>query len=294
MYLRIRTDLTERCREEHGRTVRFLREQLGEHRPLQRVTPLDARRFLAWYRKRMVKDSPVAPSTSNKVLRECRRIFREAVDCQFIKSNPFAGIRPSKVADTPWHHITPNEFHALLNATGSIRWQGMIMLAYCCGLRIGEILNLTWDDVDFKASTVRIVAKRGAATEDWVPKDKEMRVVPLPAPVTVPLAKLRLAARAETPYVFTLDKGANAGKRMRRQNTWRDFDVIRRRAGLPPCSMHDLRRSYCTDLSRSMPMHVVQELAGHSDIRTTRRYYVKVQPELFDEARRVVEKAVAS
>ncbi len=40
-------------------------------------------------------------------------------------------------------------------------------------------------------------------------------------------------------------------------------------------------------------MYVVQELAGHSDIRKTRRYYVKVQPELFDEARRVMESAVA-
>ena len=36
-------------------------------------------------------------------------------------------------------------------------------------------------------------------------------------------------------------------------------------------------------------MHVVQELAGHSDIRTTRRYYVKVEPELLDAARRAVE-----
>ena len=42
-----------------------------------------------------------------------------------------------------------------------------------------------------------------------------------------------------------------------------------------------------------MAMHVVQELAGHSDIRTTRRYYVPVQPELLDEARRSVERSLA-
>ncbi len=59
-------------------------------------------------------------------------------------------------------------------------------------------------------------------------------------------------------------------------------------------SLHDLRGSYCTNLSRSIPMHVVQELAGHSDIRTTRRYYVKVQPELMDETRKVLAKAIAS
>jgi len=82
-------------------------------------------------------------------------------------------------------------------------------------------------------------------------------------------------------------------ERMHRKNTWRDFDAIRRGVKLPPCSIHDLRRSFCTNLSRVMPMHVVQELAGHSDIRTTRRYYVSVQPELLDEARRAVERSLA-
>jgi integrase len=36
-----------------------------------------------------------------------------------------------------------------------------------------------------------------------------------------------------------------------------------------------------------------QELAGHSDIRTTQRYYVKVQPELIEKARKAIELSVA-
>ncbi len=82
------------------------------------------------------------------------------------------------------------------------------------------------------------------------------------------------------------------GKQIKRQNTWRDFQVIRRKAGVPNCSLHDLRKSYCTNLAGSIPMHVVQELAGHSDIRTTRQYYVKVRPELLEKARRAVDTLV--
>ena len=37
---------------------------------------------------------------------------------------------------------------------------------------------------------------------------------------------------------------------------------------------------------------VVQELAGHSDIRTTRQYYVKVRPELLERVRRAVDTLV--
>ncbi len=77
-------------------------------------------------------------------------------------------------------------------------------------------------------------------------------------------------------YLFVLGKGPKIGQRMGRNNVWRDFDVIRRRAGLPECSTHDLRRSFCTNLARVIPMHVVQELAGHSAIRTTRRHYLNV------------------
>jgi len=41
-------------------------------------------------------------------------------------------------------------------------------------------------------------------------------------------------------------------------------------------------------------MHVVQELAGHSDIRTTRRYYVQVEPELMKRGCRAIETALAA
>jgi site-specific recombinase XerD len=39
-------------------------------------------------------------------------------------------------------------------------------------------------------------------------------------------------------------------------------------------------------------MHVVQELAGHSDIRTTRQFYVKIPPEQMARARRVIDSLV--
>ena len=46
------------------------------------------------------------------------------------------------------------------------------------------------------------------------------------------------------------------------------------------------------NLAGSIPMHVVQELAGHSDIRTTRQYYVKVRPELLEAARKTMDDLV--
>jgi len=139
-----------------------------------------------------VNDKPIAPATANKVLRECRRIFREAVDCNLIRHNPFDRIKQERVSDPPWHHVTPEEYQRLIAAAPSLRWQGMIALAYCCGLRVGEVLNLTWREIDFAEGRLRVVAKRGEADVlDWSPKDKDKRILPVPAPAINLLTRLQ-------------------------------------------------------------------------------------------------------
>jgi len=82
------------------------------------------------------------------------------------------------------------------------------------------------------------------------------------------------------------------GAHVKRQNFTRDFQKIRRRAGVPKCTFHDLRKSYCTNLAGAVPLHVVQELAGHADIRTTRKHYLQVRQEMVDAARKAVEEVL--
>ena len=121
-----------------------------------------------------------------------------------------------------------------------------------------------------------------------------MRVIPLSKGATKALLELQNAANEGQVYVFVNSKGPYQGLPIKSQNIWRDFQVIRRRANLAKCSIHDLRRSYCTNLSAAVPMHVVQELAGHSDIRTTQKYYLKMRPEFIEQARRSIDSTLES
>jgi integrase len=127
-----------------------------------------------------------------------------------------------------------------------------------------------------------------------MPKDKDMRIVPLPNLGVTVLVELQLAAADGKEYVFVNSKGPATGDRVKRQNMWRDFQAIREKSGLPKCSFHDLRKSYCTNLADAVPLHVVQELAGHADIRTTRKHYLKVCDEQIDSARRALEEVMRS
>ncbi len=289
-YLELRGDLAAMTKVEHKRTLRRLGEFLGHRTVVSKITPLDARRFLACYRARKYRGRTPAAATVNKVLRECKRIFREAVACSLIRENPFSEMRQEKVGQRPWQFISPADFRRLIETSPSLRWRAMIMLGYCCGLRLGEVLNLTWADVDFERSQVRVVRKDASERQAaWIPKDKEMRVVPLPGMAVSVLVELQLAAQDGQEYVFVNSKGPATGDRAKRNNVWRDFRAIRRKAGVPKCSFHDLRKSYCTNLAGAVPLHVVQELAGHSDIRTTRKHYVKVRDEQIDTARTALD-----
>ena len=103
------------------------------------------------------------------------------------------------------------------------------------------------------------------------------------------LTELHSAADEGQVYVFVNSKGPARGGRIKKQNVWRDFQAIRIKAGLPEFSLRDMRKSYCTNMAEVLPIHVVQELAGHSDIRTTRQYYLRIYPRFVEDVRKAVE-----
>ena len=71
------------------------------------------------------------------------------------------------------------------------------------------------------------------------------------------------------------------------KNHLRRFKTICRHAGVGPYTLHDLRRSCITNWARHLPIHVVPQLAGHSNIKTTQMYYLSVHEEDLARARQV-------
>ena len=75
-------------------------------------------------------------------------------------------------------------------------------------------------------------------------------------------------------------------------NLLRHFKTLCKKAGVGPYTIHDLRRSCITNWAKHLPIHVVQQLAGHSDIKTTQQYYLSVRPDDIAHAQRVQEKLI--
>jgi hypothetical protein len=70
-------------------------------------------------------------------------------------------------------------------------------------------------------------------------------------------------------------------------NVLRRFKTRCRKAAIGEYTIHDLRRSCITNWAAHLPIHVVQRLAGHSDIKTTQTYYLFIREEDIAKARDV-------
>jgi integrase len=187
--------------------------------------------------------------------------------------------------------VTVEEYSQWTEAATRLWWKALASVAYGSGLRRNEILNLTWSDIDFEDQLMYVNPKRESAnTIEWEPKDHEIRVVPMPDETTQLLADVQAETQEGHSYIFISPERLKRIKQRKKEGEWtsrseiinnmrENFHRIRCLARLTRFTLHDLRRSAITNWARRLPVQVVQQLAGHSDISTTREYYIAVEAE---------------
>jgi integrase len=286
------------------RALKLFIQHVGGHIRLREVSPRHAESFIASRLRQKL-----APATVNKDIRTLKRVFNLAIhprEYLLQGSNPFRSVKPRKHAEKPKRFVAPEEFRALMNAAENDWWRALLTVAYATGLRRGEILNLTWNDIDFAGHCVRVSPKNNTdQLLAWEPKDHECRIIPAPHQVMPLLADLRAGSEEECPYPFLGKRRWSRILWQRRQGNWRDdktlvnnvdrkFRALRTKAGVAHCTLHDLRRSCITNWACELPAHVVQKLAGHSDIKTTQKYYLIVRQEDLERARNVMSRVLGN
>ena len=224
---------------------------------------------------------------------ELRRIFNLAIEPReylVAGKNPFAKIKRRKTTSKPLRYVSIDEYQSLLTKATRLWWETLISLAYGSGLRCKEILHLTWADIDFETKLIRVCIKsKRDGLIPWEPKGRRNRNVPLADEAIQLLVNMQGSASEKHPYIFISPERLRRIRERQKRGKWtpqsevinnllRAFNCIRRRAGVDTCTLHDLRRSAITNWAHVLPIHVVQELAGHESISTTRKYYLAVRP----------------
>ena len=199
------------------------------------------------------------------------------------------GLRPSPVM--VW---LPEATGAFLDAIEGERLFALFELVAYCGLRRGEVLGLTWAEVDLDQGVAYV---RETEDSDSPKSEAGVRAVPLPAEVVAVLRAWRKRQAAErlawgpdwpdTGRVFTREDGTAVPAQ------WVSvrFETLAYRAGLPPVRFHDLRHgaaSLCK--AAGLDTKFISALLGHSRTSFTDGTYVLLFPEV---AKAAAESAAA-
>ena len=144
---------------------------------------------------------------------------------------------------------------AAYGGSGKLYAVAAIKLLVFTGARLGEILGLKWEWVDFARGEVRLPdSKTGAKT------------LHLPPPALEVLAALPRVAG--NPYVIV---GGKPGAAL--VNIGQPWGVIRKAAGLQDVRIHDLRHSFASiAASGGMGLPIIGKMLGHTQAQTTQRY----------------------
>jgi integrase len=150
-------------------------------------------------------------------------------------------------------------------------------LLFYTGLRLGEVLALLWEDVDFDRR-VLFVRRALSAGVEGLPKGGRPRIVPMSTPAMVALRRLACRTHFVSPADYVLVN--RFGRRL-------DPSALRRRykrgctaAGLRPVRLHGLRHAAGSLVARTSDAVFVRDFLGHSKLSTTDRYVsAKARPE---------------
>lgn len=296
--------------EGYQNTIRRLEDFFGKDSSLQDIDSKQARRFICEQKIRTIghEGKELEDASREQIKRQCKTIFGTAVEDGDLLANPFKKIKAKKLTPKRWHRVTVKQYFALLDAASSLRQKVAYALLYTSGARMGEAFNLTWSDIDFENGKLIIANREGTAdTPPFYIKDHEARRIPLPKHTIDLLAEWQAQAPEGVPYILlTRERYERVKAKWQRlckegkpwqnrfiiNNVLRNFKVHCKRAGIKPVgklTIHTLRKCAAQNWADNLPMNVVKELMGHSDIATTQRYYNQVDADHEAKAARVID-----
>ncbi|MEM2956567.1 MAG: tyrosine-type recombinase/integrase [Candidatus Pacearchaeota archaeon] len=153
--------------------------------------------------------------------------------------------------------LSKEEINKMIEATNNLKHKLVIMILYYAGLRLDEVRNLKWEDVDFDREIIHLKTAKG---------DKE-RIVFLHKKL---IYMLKMYGTREEGPIFVSQREGKYNKRTIQQIV----KSASQKAGINKnITPHTLRHSFATHLLESgADIRYIQQLLGHKDLKTTQIY----------------------
>lgn len=280
-------------RKAAASTLARIRKNFAEHwnKPLTDVTGWIVEK---WRQQRLNHPTKAAkPATVNRDLNALKAALAKAVEWELLELHPLTKVKLSKIdSDAVVRYLAPTERSDLLAALDQRerskraervkgnawrrerRYAEMpdlnaqafvdhlkptVIVSLNTGLRQGELLSLTWGDVDLPGQSLTV---HGANA-----KSGKTRHVPLNSQALNALAQWRQQAPEKQQLVFP----GPGGKRM--VDVKSAWSRLLKDAKIENFRWHDMRHDFASRLVMAgIDLNTVRELLGHSDLKMTIRY----------------------
>lgn len=227
--------------------LRWLDQHLGQ----LRLDEID--RFVIKRLRIEKQQEGVKNRTVNAILQQTRIILKAALEWEWVDKIPTIKLLPEPQRRIRW--LSDEEEQRLMVELPS-HLQNIVVFALATGLRMSNILQLTWQQVD--------IAKQMA----WVYPDQAKAGKAIGVPLNSDAMNIiNRCSGQHTEFVFVFKK--QPIKRAN-QKAWQKALI---RADIENFHFHDLRHTWATrHVMNGTPLHVLQELGGWNDISMLRKY----------------------
>jgi len=155
--------------------------------------------------------------------------------------------------------LTEAEVEAIIKACENERDRLMVLMAYRHGLRVSELIALTWRQIDLDAARLRVLRAKGSEDGVHPLSGREIRT----------LRSLRRRQVVGTPWVFVTSRGGP----MTRNGFFKLLVKAATRAGIPDVHPHLLRHGCGFKLvNQGMDTLSLAAYLGHANVQNTKRY----------------------
>ncbi|HEX7244456.1 MAG TPA: tyrosine recombinase XerC [Solirubrobacterales bacterium] len=256
--------MAERTRRAYALDLGQFVEWAGERSPAD-IRHRDVRRFAAG-----LSSAGAAPATVARKLASVRGLFDFLVRSERVGQNPADLVSSPKREEKLPRVLSAEQVRSLLERIPAstpleLRDRAMLELAYSCGLRCEEIVNLDLGALEYETEQLRVLGK-----------GSKERLLPVGEPARraveryVERGRHALATDPREPALFL----SKSGRRLSNSDVTRRLALWVREAALAAgVSPHSLRHSFATHLLEGgADLRTIQELLGHASISTTQVY----------------------
>jgi integrase len=218
--------------------------------------------------------------------------LRDAEYKGYIVVNPVTRVRNPQGKRIEISPLSIEEVKRLLNTYSGTYLGARLHIALICGLRQGEALGLTWDDVDLCARTIKVDKQvqlvNGVQIFTDLKTEKSSRLIALTEETTAALRShislvAHLKGRAETSWVENnLVFPDGLGNFRSPKTDYAEWKKALKLCGIAPKRLHDARHTAATLMySQGVGIETISRALGHSTSAITSKLYVhnSLQPQ---------------